>query len=204
MLQTQTVKPELLAGLNYLMQQPLLNSFRLVGGTALALQFGHRISVDIDLFGSERLDQHELLSVLNGFGEVHTLAISDAIKTYLLNGVKIDFVTYNYPWLEQVLEIQGVRMASPRDIAAMKLNAIVGRGMKKDFVDVDLLLNTIPLSQMLVLYQQKYTQDSIFMVLKSLGYFEDADSNEDPNMLLPYDWNTIKQRIIAEVRKVVY
>jgi len=203
MLQTQTVKPELLAGLKYLMQQPLLNSYRLVGGTALALQFGHRISVDIDLFGTDVLDEHHLKALLKDFGEVTTIAVSAAIKTYLLNGIKVDFVTYNYPWIDEKLIFDGIRMASPRDIAAMKLNAIVGRGMKKDFVDIDLLLNTIPLSQMLVLYQQKYAQDSIFMVLKSLGYFEDANLNEDPNMLLPYDWSAIKQRVIAEVRKVV-
>jgi uncharacterized protein (DUF433 family) len=203
MLQIQTVKPELLAGLNYLMQQPMLASYRLVGGTALALQFGHRISIDIDMFGSEELNQDALLATLANYGDVKTIAVSKSIKTYLLNGVKVDFVTYNYPWISDEVVIDAIRMASPKDISAMKLNAIVGRGLKKDFVDVDLLLSLISLPQMLKLYQKKYAQDSIFMVLKSLGYFEDADLNEDPIMLVPYNWNEIKNRIIGEVKNCV-
>lgn len=128
---------------------------------------------------------------------------SNAINIFLLRGVKVDIVRYNYPWLQEAEISDGLRLASTPDIAAMKLNAIAGRGLKKDFIDLDLLLNHFSLSQMLAFYREKYGQESDFMVVKSLEYFDDADKNDDPIMLTPYNWEAIKERITAEVRKLV-
>jgi hypothetical protein len=85
----------------------------------------------------------------------------------------------------------------------MKLSAITNRGTKKDFVDLYLLLNHLSLNEMLTLYHQKYPQNSDFFVLRSLTYFEDAEHNADPEMLTEYNWQTIKEKIIEEVSRIV-
>ncbi len=108
------------------------SQLRLVGGTALALQIGHRISIDIDLFGKVDFEGQ----MLNDFNNVQLIKKSKNINIYSSNDVKVDFVNYKYPWLEDELRIEGVRLAGLKDIAAMKIAAITGRGSRKDFVDI--------------------------------------------------------------------
>jgi predicted nucleotidyltransferase component of viral defense system len=98
--------------------------------------------------------------------------------------------------------IDGIRLVSKKDIAAMKLNAIAGRGSKKDFIDVYQLLKDFSLVEMLAFYSQKYPNGSEFMVLKSLLYFDDAEIEPDPIMLIPISWNQVKERIINEVKAI--
>jgi hypothetical protein len=88
-----------------------------------------------------------------------------------------------------------IKLASLPDIAAMKLNAISGRGSKKDFVDLFFLLRKYPLEQLIAFYNRKYPDGSEFLVLKSLSYFEDADQQEMPVMLIPAEWSDIKSEI---------
>lgn len=202
MLQFQAVQPKLLAGLKFLMTLPQLLNYRLVGGTALALLYGHRQSVDIDLFGSETINWESLEQELYHYSTPQFLSKSKAICAFLLEGVKVDVVRYNYPWLREPIADGELRLADPVDIAAMKLNAIAGRGVKKDFIDLNLLLDHFSLQEMLGYYQKKYQQESNFMVLKSLEYFDDADPNDDPEMLSPYHWEDIKKRITDEVKKL--
>ena len=109
-------------------------------------------------------------------------------------------LTYNFQLLEPVNVIDGIRLVSKKDIAAMKLNAIAGRGSKKDFVDVYQLLNDFSLSEMLTFYAQKYPNGSEFMVLKCLLYFDDAEIEPDPIMLIPITWSQVKDRILHEVK----
>ena len=85
----------------------------------------------------------------------------------------------------------------------MKLSAITGRGTKKDFIDLYFLLKQITLSRMLQLYLDKYSDGSLFMVLKSLVYFEDADSDNMPDMLIPVKWKTVKETVIAAHKEYV-
>ena len=91
----------------------------------------------------------------------------------------------------------GLRLASNFDVAAMKLSAITGRGSKKDFIDLYFLLKQQSLSQMLDLYLRKFNDGSLFLVLKSLVYFDDADVEEMPNMLIPIKWKMVKATIVA-------
>lgn len=202
MLQTQTVVPELLELLKKIMEEPLFKNFNLVGGTALSLQIGHRNSIDIDLFGEQEIDQNSFIETLKNFGDVLIKTCSKNILITEINTIKVDFVNYKYKLLEKSFEIDQIRMLTDKDIAAMKLNAIAGRGSKKDFIDLFFLLKKYTLKEMITFYNQKYTDGSEFMVQKSLTYFDDADEQLSPKMFYDFNWEDCKQKIVEEVLKL--
>lgn len=202
MLQTQTVVPELMELLKKIMSEKLFSDFNLVGGTSLALQMGHRNSIDIDLFGNSEINSQTFIEKLSEFGDVKVAQSTKNILITKINEVKVDFVNYKYPLLKECLLIENIRMVSKKDIAAMKLNAIAGRGSKKDFIDLYFLLNHFSLEEILSFYEKKYIDGSVFMVQKSLTYFEDADYQQQPKMFLEFDWEICKQKIIAELLKI--
>ena len=192
MLQTQTIQPELLELLKKIMSSSIFNGFNLVGGTSLALQIGHRFSVDIDMFGKGEIDEFEFVDELSNFGKVIVIKKSKNVLILSVNGIKVDFVNYKYPLLEEITIVENIRLVSDKDIAAMKLNAIAGRGSRKDFIDLHYLLQKYSLKEMIAFYNTKYADGSEFMVLKSLTYFEDAESEEIPILFQKLDWNEIK------------
>ena len=202
MLQTQTVVPELMELLKKIMSEKLFSDFNLVGGTALALQMGHRNSIDIDLFGNSEINSEFFIEKLSEFGEVKVAKSTKNILITKINEVKVDFVNYKYPLLSECLFIENIRMLSVKDIAGMKLNAIAGRGSKKDFIDLYFLLNEFSLEDIVSFYEKKYKDGSVFMVQKSLTYFEDADAQQQPKMFKDFNWETCKQKIIEEVLKL--
>jgi hypothetical protein len=118
------------------MSDSYFNEFNLVGGTALALQLGHRNTVNIALFGNDDIDADLFTNKISEFGSVTTTQSSKNILITKINEIKVDFVNYKYPLLSDALLVDDIRMLSTKDIAAMKLNAIVGRGSKKDFIDL--------------------------------------------------------------------
>ena len=202
MLQTQTVVPDLLELLKKIMSEKMFSDFHLVGGTSLSLQIGHRNSIDIDLFGNSEINEDLFIEKLNTFGEVQVVQATKNILITQVNDLKVDFVNYKYPLLKDVLIIDNIRMLSTADIAAMKLNAIAGRGSKKDFIDLYFLLDEFSLPKIFDFYDQKYKNGSRFMVEKSLTYFEDADRQIELKMFKPFDWEACKQKIIEEVLKL--
>lgn len=203
MLQTQTVVPDLLELLKKIMQVPLFKDFNLVGGTSLSLQIGHRNSIDIDMFGNSEINPVEFKRKLQEFGNVIVTQSTKNIFISKINEIKVDFVNYNYPLLDEILEVENVRMLSKKDIAAMKINAIAGRGSKKDFIDLFYLLEEFSLQEILDFYLKKYHDGSFFMVQKSLTYFLDADEQLNPKMLHKnFNWESCKQKIIEEVLKL--
>jgi hypothetical protein len=202
MLQTQTVVPELLELLKKIMKISQYDNFILVGGTSLALQIGHRNSIDIDLFGDCEIDEELFTKNLSQFGTFEVFKKSKNILITSINGVKTDFVNYQYPLLFDYLVVDGIRLASKQDIAAMKLNAIAGRGSKKDFIDLYFLLNEFSLNEMIDFYLQKYFDGSKFMVVKSLIYFEDANLDQTPPIYSNFNWEDCKQKIVEEVLKL--
>lgn len=203
MLQTQTVVPELMELLKEIMNEELFHDFYLVGGTSLSLQMGHRNSIDIDLFGNCEINQNEFIEKLKEYGEVIVTQSTKNILITEVNGIKVDFVNYKYPLLSEPIIDDKIRMLSKTDISAMKLNAIAGRGSKKDFIDLYFLLNEFTLKQIIAFYLQKYSDGSEFMVQKSLTYFEDADEQLNPKMLhKSFNWETCKQKLIQEVLKL--
>ena len=200
MLSLQTVLPDTLELLKTLMNQPLLYEMRLVGGTSLALQYGHRRSVDLDFFGKTTEDIEELTEMMNHCAEnVKRGTCSKKIKTFYLNEVKVDVVNYDYKWIDEPVIEQGLILASPKDIAAMKVNAVMGRGTKKDFVDVYFLLQHFSFDDIIRFYLQKYPEGSEYRGLLSMTYFADADPQPMPFMFQPVEWNTIQQEILHQV-----
>ena len=200
MLSFQTVLPDTLELLKVLMQQPLLKDMRLVGGTSLALQYGHRRSVDLDFFGMTTEDVDELTDMMRECSkDLVKGSCTKRIKTYFLNGVKVDVVNYDYKWIDDVVEGGGLRLASPKDIAAMKVNAVMGRGTKKDFIDVYFLLQHYSFDELIKFYLQKYTDGSEYRALLSMSYFADADPQPMPYMYQQVDWETIKNEIRLQV-----
>lgn len=175
MLSYETVEPHTLESLKKLSEEEFLLKARLVGGTALALQYGHRISIDLDFFGSITEDNETVKEKLNDIGTLSVIKETSNIKIYLVDGIKIDFVNYRYDWIDSAIEEDGLRLASPKDIAAMKINAVEGRGTKKDFIDIYFLLQHYSFEKILDFYAQKYPENSQFRALMSLTYFDDAE-----------------------------
>lgn len=195
MLQYKTIHADTLELLKSLTKEPIFTGLRLVGGTALALQYGHRNSIDLDFFGHIELDDEDIIAILRKHGNLHILKLSQNIKIFTLNGIKIDIVNYTYKWIDEPIVEDGVRLASSRDIAAMKINAIEGRGTKKDFIDIFELLKHYTLNDLLDFHKEKYPEASNFRALMSLSYFEDADTQPMPVMFIPEDWKDIKVKI---------
>lgn len=195
MLQTQTVSPECLELLKNISESDFFSDFVLVGGTALALQIGHRNSVDLDFFGNKEIDEELYVKELQKFGKVNILKVSKNILITSVNSIKTDFVNYTYPWISEKKIIENIPLASREDISAMKLNAISGRGSKKDFIDLYFLLNEFSLKQMIDFYRKKYTNHSEFGMLKSITYFEDADLESAPEIFHNFDWEICKEKI---------
>ena len=192
MLHYETIIPETHSLLEKLSTLPVLEDARLVGGTALALQLGHRTSVDLDFFGRINADSEDLRDILREVGRVEVASVSKNINIFWINGVKVDMVNYPYPWLDLPIVEDGVRLASLNDIAAMKISAIVNRGTKKDFIDLYTLLQHFALDEILDMYSRKYSDGSLFIVMKSLTYFDDAETDPMPNVLNDTTWETVK------------
>ena len=198
MLQTQTLAPATLQLLKQLMQDQELRSFRLVGDTALALQLGHRISVDLDLFTNTPFDEQQLREHLE-----HTYGLqTDYISRYTLkgeiDGVQIDCIAHQYPWLQEPEEEDGIRLAGLPDICAMKLNAITGNSTRiKDFIDVAWLSTHYSLNQMLDFYEQKYNAN-VLMPLKAIIFFDEINFNEPVHLTdgKRLNWKTYEKRLL--------
>lgn len=200
MLSYQTVDAHTLELLKQLSVVPEFSAMRLVGGTSLALQYGHRTSVDLDFFGTFD-SEFAFSSILRHYGQLTIVKELSKIKVYLLDGIKVDFVYYDYPWLEAPLQVDGLTLATPPDIAAMKVNAIEGRGSKKDFIDLYYLLQRYTLAEILDFYKQKYPEHSVFRALMSMSYFDDADVQPTPRMFGNVSWNEMKEYICSQVQQ---
>ena len=203
MFQYQTIEPGTLQLLKQLQELPLLKGSRLVGGTALALQLGHRKSVDLDLFGGIDASSEEIREALSMSHSITVVKESRNINIYLIDGIKVDFVNYKYAWIDKAVEEDTIILAGIKDIAAMKIAAVVGRGTKKDFIDLYFLLRQYSLQEILQLYLQKYPDGSLFIALKSLSYFEDAEPDPMPVMFEKVNWEDVKARIKQAVASFV-
>ena len=203
MLQLQTVEPNTLELLRSLMQKEYLNSFVLVGGTALALQLGNRKSIDLDLFSNTDFSSNELLiSLLDDYQIVVNNQLSQTLIS-TINEVEVDFIKFHYPFIRPIVIIENIRMASLEDIAAMKLDAITGRGSKKDFYDLFFLLKQYSIDELFSFYTEKYPHQTTFHVARSLTYFEDAEMQPNPVVFdKTITWEVVKQTIISSIQSL--
>jgi len=192
MLKYKAIYPETLELLKKLMKIPGLDNFYLVGGTALALRIGHRISVDLDLFSHVEFSPQELISEIELIGSTKIIGEARNTLNVVIDGVEVDIIRHNYPLLEEIEIIDGLRLISKKDIAAMKLSAIARRGSKKDFYDVYFILQEFSTEELFEFYKLKYESREIFHLVKSLVYFGEADLEPAPKMLIDVDWNNVK------------
>jgi len=178
-----------------------LKGFILVGGTALSLQIGHRISIDIDFFTQENFDVNEMLEYLE---QQYSFEMQYSRKNTLkglIKGVFVDFISHNYKMIAPTVEEQDIQMASKPDIAAMKINAITGDGTRvKDFIDVFFLLKDYSFSDLIHYYKEKYATRNDFHAVKSLTYFEDIIPENWPIMMKEKDLTLekVQEKIEAE------
>lgn len=204
MLYPATVEPTTLELLKRLMHQPFLESFALAGGTNLALQIGHRLSIDLDLFTDQPFATQELFEDLIAI--FPTTIKTDEAKNSLslfIEGVKVDLLAHRYPLLKPFTEEAEIRFWSIEDVIAMKLGAVSGRGAKKDFWDVAELLNHFSLRQMLEFFTLKYTNSDPGYVVRSLTYFDDAESQADPITPKTITWSDVKRQILQAVKELI-
>lgn len=200
MLQTSTVKKDTLGLLKSLQAEPLLASARLVGGTALSLQIGHRESDDLVLFSVEPLDGLRVqASLIEKYGFVPSVVTENTLIGFIKD-VKIDVIYHPFPWLEEAVCENGIRLASVADIAAMKMHAIINSGKRpKDFVDVAFLSTRYSYNEIKQLLLKRYPAYDPIMADKAVIYFGDIDELLIPEIrMLGYvsDFKAIVRRIV--------
>ena len=208
MLRKETVSSSLLESLASLMEMNSIKTHRLVGGTALALQLGHRISLDIDLFSDHKNDYEEIQEELymkfgNRFSKGRNInnAFSRGIAVYI-NDIKTDILDWKVRFIRPVLLDEQIRMASKEDIIPMKFNTFLcspefARYEKKDFVDIANLMKEFSLEQMISLYIEKYPHEQMSsrLMLEGLQLSEMADKKVMPKILNNESWGDIKKQI---------
>jgi hypothetical protein len=186
----------------------LLKSAYLAGGTALALQIGHRHSYDFDFFAAKEFNERIFLQKITKIIPDFRLERKDwrTVLGYIGNA-RFSYFFYQYPLLFKTKKILGVNLADPRDIAAMKVAALSDRGTKRDFVDLFFIFSEeeiLTLADALEIYDRKFRtlrQNKIHLI-KSLSYFADADQEKMPRMLKSVSWKKVKDYFISEQKKM--
>ncbi len=201
MLHFETLPVGTLDLLKDLTAHPALQQFSLVGGTALALRFGHRRSIDFDFFTPDSFDVEALADTLSReLPEFTTTGMNNVGFNAVIGDLKVDFVTYRYPLLAQPETQDGIRMFSLPDIVGMKLSAITNRGARKDFYDLHALIQHLGVDALIDIYRQKYPSHDPMIVLRSMIYFDDAEDDNDPDLLINKSWDAVKEEICEAVK----
>lgn len=186
-------------------KQPFLENFYLAGGTALALQIGHRISIDLDFFTEKDFSEADLAEKLSHLGEFFLEKKAENSLIGTIDAVKLSFLGYKYPLLRPLKKISLINAADILDIACMKIDAIASRGTKRDFIDVYFIVkNFYPLLEILKQFEIKYSAVNYNMVhvKKSLVFFEDAEIDPMPQMLAQVSWEEVRKFFENEVERL--
>ena len=192
----EAVTPFMRAVMTGFSQTEVGKSFYLAGGTALALQLGHRRSVDLDFF-SPTEDVPTLRESLSVALETHHPVLVDTAFNnliFLAGSLSVGFYGYGYPMARPLVMAEGVSLASVEDIGLMKMDAILGRASRKDFIDLYFISQHYSLRELLDLAAQKYpdVRDFEVQVVRQLVYFERAEQEEPPPLFQDVSWNTVK------------
>jgi len=202
MLFKETVAPATLALLKKLCSEPLLQAFALGGGTGIALQRGHRISVDLDFFANQPFSNTDIYKYITALpGKKELLFEQNQTMMFMIGDVKVDFILYPFAWLQPFTIAEDCRLIHQDDIIPMKLQAVSNRFAKKDFYDIETLLSSYTLQEMLNIFTQKFPDIDIGFLIHSLTHFDKADEEENP-ILLPASksWKQIKETLQKAVR----
>lgn len=202
---TKTLLPDTFRAIQLVSTFPEIREAYLAGGTALALQIGHRISVDLDFFIPHQFNETILVKNLSEHAEFIQEGTARQTVWGVIGTTKFSMFYYEYPLLDETVAFEGLRLAGLLDIAAMKIHAIEGRGTRRDFIDVFLLARTYSLQEMLHAYIQKYSisDDQLYTTLRALDYFEDAEKETIlPTMLTPVQWDDVKRYFQKESKEL--
>jgi len=186
----------------------LLQDAYLAGGTALALQFGHRYSEDFDFFTRKNFEEQMIAQKMTQtFPDFRLEQVSWGTVLGYIKDVRFSFFFYKYPLLADLKKFSGINVADPKDITPMKITAIADRGRKRDFVDLYFILaakKLFSLKKALKLYDKKFKvlRQNKVHILKSLSYFNDAEKDEMPEMIISTNWAKVKLFFENEVKKV--
>jgi len=185
-----------------------LKDFYLAGGTAFALQYGHRQSIDLDFFTKKNINTKTLLSKIKKIGKFKLLNEENNTIEGYLDGVRLSFMTYPYAMIDKRIKFfDSIYLASPLDIALMKISAISGRNTRKDFVDLYLYMKEkkIDLSSLFDKMKKKFDgiDYDVAHICKSLIYFKEADKQPMPRMLQDISWDKVKTFFVREVKNFI-
>ena len=187
----------------------ILKDAYLAGGTALALQMGHRISVDFDFFTKKKFNSEMLVQKLAALPAKFQLERLEwgTILGYV-GRTRFSLFYYNYPLLDKPAFFSGIKLASIKDIASMKIAAISDRGAKRDFIDLYFILaveKAFSFKDVLNFYDKKFKvlRQNKMHILKSLIYFNDAEKVEMPKMLKDVNWKEVKKYFEKEVKEIM-
>ncbi|MBI5356716.1 nucleotidyl transferase AbiEii/AbiGii toxin family protein [Candidatus Collierbacteria bacterium] len=189
------------AALAVLAKSKIVNKAYLAGGSALALRFGHRHSIDFDFFSQMPFDPHEMSAALASIGSFQEELAKGISLIGTFNGIKMSYFQYSYPLLEKTDNFLGVAVANQADIGAMKIVAIGDRSTRKDYIDIyELVQQGYALDEILLWYDKKYHKldANMFSIIRSLTYFDDAEEEAVPDMIHSYSWDQVKQYFISE------
>ncbi|MFH1392080.1 MAG: nucleotidyl transferase AbiEii/AbiGii toxin family protein [bacterium] len=177
-------------------------NFYLAGGTGLALQLGHRISIDFDFYRQEPFEPQKIFQEFQEkFAEdnLMQIQINKGTLTVRVNDIEISLFRYRYPLARPLIKTEHADLASLEDIGAMKIIAVMQRGTKRDFVDIYFLMENLSIKQLLDFAEKRYKGFNKYLALQGLLYFKDADTNKALKMLKPIPWSKVKKEIIVRV-----
>ncbi len=183
----------------------ILEDAYLAGGTAAALQLGHRISVDLDFFTPKDFVPEIFADRLFKLKVFKKEQASKGTVIGNFAGIRFSLFVYKYPLLFTPLKYQSLNVADIRDIAAMKIDAIATRGLKRDFIDLYFICKSgYTLTDLLSFYNKKYRNlaSNFIHIQKSLVFFDDAEFEAMPNMIKPVKWEDVRKFFIKEVKRL--
>ncbi|KKT16879.1 MAG: hypothetical protein A2654_00780 [Candidatus Nealsonbacteria bacterium RIFCSPHIGHO2_01_FULL_43_31] len=200
---TESISKQTAENLALLGKSKMLGDAYLAGGTALALQIGHRISYDLDFFTSQKFKAQIFLKEMSGFKLYRHERVAWGTILGRLGKVKFSLFYYPYPLLKKTISFQNINIASITDIAAMKIAAISERGTKRDFIDLYFILQKITLARAFNFYDRKYQKlsSNLVHIKKSLVYFDDAENDPMPKMIIPISWGKVKFFFEGEIKR---
>jgi hypothetical protein len=199
----ETVSPAMHSFLTFAGNQGVAARFYLAGGTGLALQLGHRRSVDLDFFSEkDEVDLQARQGIVQAFAALSPTIAENSIGNLVLivEGVRVGFFSYHYPLLQTAWQVEGVNVASVTDIGLMKLDALVSRGSRKDFYDLYAISQQIPLADLLERSATKYpdVRDFGLMAVESMLMFDNADRDRQPDLLINVPWYVIRDYFVEQ------
>jgi hypothetical protein len=203
----EAISPEMMDLYYFLEQQSFLSRYYLAGGTALALQIGHRRSVDFDFFSEiDEVGDVSRAEIVRGLrardAQVEESGVGNLLM--LVNGIHVGFFGYGYPLVSPPLMLGNMALAGPADIGLMKLDALITRGSRKDFLDLFFISRLISFETLLQLSEKKYSmfRDFPLMALESMLQFERADGDIQPEMLMGVSWYEVKAFFVSEAERL--